>query len=103
MKRHLLVFGMKKSSVFFLRCRAPSNEAIEILVKKIFNYDFYSNNAEEVICHSKQVLTDFHSKFNKKIIILVNKLKEKRSREGYNMIIPIRSEISEFIFQEVVT
>ncbi|CAB4376327.1 unnamed protein product [Rhizophagus irregularis] len=31
----------------FLRCRAPSDEAIESLVKKIFNYDFYSNNAKE--------------------------------------------------------
>ena len=60
----------------FLRCRAPSNEAIEILVKKIFNYDLYSNNAEEVICHSKRVLTDFRSKFNKKITTLVNELKE---------------------------
>ena len=61
----------------FLRCRAPSNEAIEILVKKIFNYDLYSNNVEEVICHSKRVLMDFRSKFNKKIITLVNELKEK--------------------------
>ena len=86
----------------FLRCRAPSNEAIEILVKKIFNYDLYSNNVEEVICHSKRVLTDFRSKFNKKIITLVNELKEKRSREGYNMITPTRLEISKFISQEVV-
>ena len=51
----------------FLRCRALPDEAIELLVTKIFNYDLYSNNAEEVICHSKRVLTDFCSKLNKKI------------------------------------
>ncbi|CAI2191574.1 11310_t:CDS:1, partial [Funneliformis geosporum] len=53
----------------FLRYRVPPDEAIENLVKKIFNYDLCSNNAEEVICHSKWVLTDFYSKFNKKIAI----------------------------------
>ncbi|CAI2201347.1 4407_t:CDS:1, partial [Funneliformis geosporum] len=43
----------------FLRCRVPSDEAIENLVKKIFNYDLCSNDVEELICHSKWVLTDF--------------------------------------------
>lgn len=86
----------------FLRCRAPPKEAIECLVRKIFNYDLYSNDAEEVICHSKRVLTDFRSKFNKKITALVNELKDKRLREGRNTAAPSRTEIAEFISQDVV-
>ncbi|CAB4396297.1 unnamed protein product [Rhizophagus irregularis] len=46
----------------FLRCRAPPDDAIESFVKTIFNYDLYSNNAEEVICHSKWILTDFRTR-----------------------------------------
>jgi hypothetical protein len=86
----------------FLRCRAPPNEVIESLVRKIFNYDLYSNDAEEVICHSKRVLTDFRSKFNKKIIALVNELKDIQSRERRNATTPTKSEIAEFISQDVV-
>ena len=51
----------------FLWCRVPSDEVIEKLITKIFNYDLYSNDAEEVICHFKRVLIDFRSKLNKKI------------------------------------
>ena len=61
----------------FLRSRAPSDEVIKDLIKKIFNYDLYSNDAEEIICHSKRVLTDFRSKLNKKIYSRVCELKEK--------------------------
>ncbi|CAB4480519.1 unnamed protein product [Rhizophagus irregularis] len=46
----------------FLRCREPPERAIESLIAKIFNYELYSNEATEVICHSKRVLTDFRSK-----------------------------------------
>ncbi|CAB4438374.1 unnamed protein product [Rhizophagus irregularis] len=85
----------------FLRCRAPTDEAIESLVKTIFNYDLYSNNAEEVICHSKRVLTDFRSKFNKKIGTKVREFKDIRIREGQTTM-PVRSEIEEFMTSEVV-
>ncbi|CAB4440694.1 unnamed protein product [Rhizophagus irregularis] len=37
----------------FLRCREPPERAIESLIAKIFNYELYSNEATEVICHSK--------------------------------------------------
>ncbi|PKK59543.1 hypothetical protein RhiirC2_719747 [Rhizophagus irregularis] len=60
----------------FLRCRAPPDDAIESFVKTIFNYDLYSNNAEEVICHSKWILTDFRSKLNKKIDAKVHEFRE---------------------------
>ncbi|CAI2200532.1 18302_t:CDS:2, partial [Funneliformis geosporum] len=86
----------------FLRCRVSPDEAIENLVKKIFNYDLCSNDVEEVICYSKRVLTDFYSKFNKKIAIKVNELKERQSRKRLNIIIPIRTEIENFISQEVI-
>jgi len=85
----------------FLRCRAPPDEAIELLVTKIFNYDLYSNNAEEVICHSKRVLTDFRSKLNKKIEKKVCEFKERRARER-KITAPTSSEIKEFMTQEVV-
>jgi hypothetical protein len=52
----------------FLRCRVPPDEVIERLVTKIFNYDLYSSNAEEVICHSKRVLTDFVANSIKKLM-----------------------------------
>ena len=79
----------------FLRCKAPPDRAIEQLVTKIFNYDLYSNSAEEVICHSKWVLTDFHSKLNKKIDEKVREFKEIHTR-------PTNLDITEFISQEVV-
>ncbi|PKB96945.1 hypothetical protein RhiirA5_433974 [Rhizophagus irregularis] len=83
------------------KCRAPTDEAIESLVKTIFNYDLYSNNAEEVICHSKRVLTDFRSKLNKKISTKVREFKDIRIREGQTTM-PVRSEIEEFMTSEVV-
>ena len=85
----------------FLRCRVPSDEVIEKLITKIFNYDLYSNDAEEVICHSKRVLTDFRSKLNKKIETRVSEFKEKRIREGRTAA-PTETEIEEFLSQEVV-
>ncbi|CAG8767589.1 10133_t:CDS:2, partial [Rhizophagus irregularis] len=91
----------EKIKCLFLRCRAPTDEAIESLVKTIFNYDLYSNNAEEVICHSKRVLTDFRSKFNKKIGTKVREFKDIRIREGQTTM-PVRSEIEEFMTSEVV-
>ncbi|KAF0551111.1 hypothetical protein F8M41_023718 [Gigaspora margarita] len=45
----------------FLRCRDPPASAIESLITKIFNYELYSNEAVEIICHSKRVLTDFRN------------------------------------------
>ncbi|CAB5204854.1 unnamed protein product [Rhizophagus irregularis] len=62
----------------FLRCRAPPDVAIERLVKNIFNYDLYSNNAEEVIGHSKRVLTDFRSKLLFRYLAATNKAKLKK-------------------------
>jgi hypothetical protein len=85
----------------FLRCRAPPDVAIERLVKNIFNYDLYSNNAEEVIGHSKRVLTDFRSKVNKKIDTKVHEFKESRLRAGQRTT-PTTTEIEEFMSQEVV-
>lgn len=85
----------------FLRCRVPPDEVIERLVIKIFNYDLYSSDAEEVICHSKRVLTDFRSKLNKKIGMLVSEFKGKRIREGRTTAPPV-IEIEEFLSKEVV-
>ena len=85
----------------FLRSRASSDEVIEDLIKKIFNYDLYSNDAEEIICHSKRVLTDFRSKLNKKIYSRVCELKEKRIREERTTV-PTETEIKEFLSQEVI-
>ncbi|CAB5379484.1 unnamed protein product [Rhizophagus irregularis] len=62
----------------FLRCRAPPDVAIERLVKNIFNYDLYSNNAEEVIGHSKRVLTDFCSKLLFRYLATTDKAKLKK-------------------------
>ena len=64
------------------------------------NYELYSNEAEEVICHSKRVLMDFHSKFNKKVTAKVRELKEIRTRER-QMNVPTNLEIEEFISLEV--
>ncbi|PKC54018.1 hypothetical protein RhiirA1_543021 [Rhizophagus irregularis] len=85
----------------FLRCRAPPDDAIESLVKTIFNYDLYSNNAEEVICHSKRTLTDFCSKLNKKIDAKVHEFREIRVKKG-KITAPARSEIEEYMTSEVV-
>ncbi|RGB30451.1 hypothetical protein C1646_671687 [Rhizophagus diaphanus] len=79
----------------------PLDEVIERFVTKIFNYDLYSSDAEEVICHSKRILTDFCSKFNKKIDVRVSEFKEKRIREELTTA-PIRTEIEEFLSKEVV-
>ncbi|RIB08465.1 hypothetical protein C2G38_2211604 [Gigaspora rosea] len=84
----------------FLRCRDPPASAIESLVTKIFNYELYSNEAVEIICHLKRVLTDFRSKFNKKIAGLVLEFKKRRSREE-QVLTPSRSDINEFITQDV--
>jgi len=85
----------------FLRCRSPPDEVIEKLVTKIFNYNLFSNDAEEIICHSKRVLTDFRSKLNKKIDARVTEFKEKRTREERTTA-PTDTEINEFLSQEVV-
>jgi len=86
----------------FLRCRVPPDEVIERLVTKIFNYDLYSNDAEEIICHSKRVLTDFRSKLNKKIGARVVEFKDKRIREGQTIApMPTGAEIEEFLSIEV--
>ena len=85
----------------FLQCRVSPDEVIEKLVTKIFNYNLYSNDAEEVICHSKRVLTDFRSKLNKKIDARVSEFKEKRIRKERTTA-PTGIEIEEFLFQEVV-
>ncbi|RGB28397.1 hypothetical protein C1646_745871 [Rhizophagus diaphanus] len=61
-KKALARLWHEEIKCLFLRCRAPPDDAIESLVKTIFNYDLYSNNAEEVICHPKWTLTDFRSK-----------------------------------------
>ncbi|CAG8562336.1 17150_t:CDS:2 [Racocetra fulgida] len=50
---------------------------IENLITKIFNYELYSNEAVEIICYSKRVLTDFRSKLNKGIASLVNEFKDR--------------------------
>ncbi|RGB23897.1 hypothetical protein C1646_676774 [Rhizophagus diaphanus] len=57
----------------------PSDEVIERLVTKIFNYNLYSSDAKGVIYHSKRVLTDFCSKLNKKIDARVSEFKENES------------------------
>ncbi|PKC03538.1 hypothetical protein RhiirA5_380096 [Rhizophagus irregularis] len=80
----------------FLRCRNPPDGTIENLIANIFDYELYSNEAVEIICHSKRVLTDFRSKFNKNIASLVDEFKNKRSREG-QISAPSRTEIDEFI------
>ncbi|PKK59385.1 hypothetical protein RhiirC2_794902 [Rhizophagus irregularis] len=60
-----------------------------------------NSDAEEVICHSKRVLTDFRSKLNKKIDARVSEFKEKRIREELTTA-PTRTEIEEFLSKEVV-
>ncbi|CAB5356138.1 unnamed protein product [Rhizophagus irregularis] len=84
----------------FLRCRDPPDGTIENLIANIFDYELYSNEAVEIICHSKQVLTDFRSKFNKNIASLVDEFKNKRSREG-QISAPSRTEIDEFITRAI--
>ncbi|CAB4493697.1 unnamed protein product [Rhizophagus irregularis] len=84
----------------FLRCRNPPDGTIENLIANIFDYELYSNEAVEIICHSKRVLTDFRSKFNKNIASLVDEFKNKRSREG-QISAPSRTEIDEFITRAV--
>ncbi|CAB4403692.1 unnamed protein product [Rhizophagus irregularis] len=84
----------------FLRCRDPPDGTIENLIANIFDYELYSNEAVEIICHSKRVLTDFRSKFNKNIASLVDEFKNKRSREG-QISAPSRTEIDEFITRAV--
>ncbi|CAB4398058.1 unnamed protein product [Rhizophagus irregularis] len=76
-KKDLARLWHEEIKCLFLRCRVPPDEVIERLVTKIFNYDLYSSDAEEVICHSKRVLTDFCSKLNKKIDARVSEFKEK--------------------------
>ncbi|CAI2199590.1 4013_t:CDS:2, partial [Funneliformis geosporum] len=98
----ILTMANQMYHAFNILCRVPPDEAIENLVKKIFDYDLCNNDAEEVICHSKRVLTDFCSKFNKRIAMKVNELKERRSRKGLNIIIPTRTEIEEFMSQEII-
>lgn len=100
-EKTLARFWHEEIKCLFLRCRAPPDVAIERLVKNIFNYDLYSSNAGEVISHSKRVLTDFRSKFNKKIDTKVHEFKESRLREGQRTA-PTTKEIEEFISQEVV-
>ncbi|CAI2201645.1 13095_t:CDS:1, partial [Funneliformis geosporum] len=82
---------------FFLRYREPSDKAIEDFVKEIFNYDLFSDNAEEVISHSKRTLADFHSKFNKKIEGKIQELKDKRLKKGLEIATITRLEVNEFI------
>ncbi|CAG8848972.1 29309_t:CDS:2, partial [Racocetra persica] len=60
----------------FLRCRNPPDGAIESLITEIFNYELYSNEAIEIICHSKRVL-------------------------GEQILTPSRLDINEFITHEV--
>jgi hypothetical protein len=87
----------------FLRCRVLPDEVIEKLVAKIFNYDLYSKVAEEVICYSKKVLTDFCSKLNKNISARASEFKDKRIREGRTTAsTPTGAEIEEFLSKEVV-
>ncbi|CAG8458560.1 14259_t:CDS:1 [Funneliformis mosseae] len=79
----------------------PSNETIEELITKIFNYDLNSNNAEEVIFYFKRILTDFYSKFNKKINTKVNELKEIQRRKEQTTVLT-KLDIEDFISSEVV-
>ena len=51
------------------------------------------------MCHSKRVLTDFRSKFNKGIALLT--FKNIQSRNGQTST-PSRTDIDEFITQDVV-
>ena len=53
------------------------------------------------MCHSKRVLTDFRSKFNKGIASLTLEFKNKQSRNGQTST-PSRTDIDEFITQDVV-
>ena len=53
------------------------------------------------MCHSKRVLTDFRSKFNKGIASLTLKFKNKQSRNG-QISTPSRTDIDEFITQDVI-
>ena len=75
-EKSLIQLWHEEIKCIFLRCRTLPDEAIESLIKTIFNYDLYSNSAEEVICHSKRVLTDFCSKLNKKLMSKFANLKK---------------------------
>ncbi|CAI2163630.1 17835_t:CDS:2 [Funneliformis geosporum] len=74
-KKALARLWHKEIKFLFLRCRVPLDKAIENLVKKIFNYDLCSNDVEE---------------------------KDGQGKEGLNIIILTKTEIEEFISQEVV-
>ncbi|CAG8673037.1 1907_t:CDS:2, partial [Cetraspora pellucida] len=89
----------KEIKCLFLRCRDPPSGAIESLITKIFKYELYSNEAVEIICHLKRVLTDFCSKFNQRIATLVNDFKERQSEKQTPS--PLRSDLNEFVTQEV--
>ncbi|CAG8732355.1 7240_t:CDS:2, partial [Dentiscutata erythropus] len=84
----------------FLRCRNPTVRVIENLIVKIFIYELYSNEAVEIICYSKQVLTDFRSKFNQKIAILIQEFKDRLPSEK-QVSTPSRIDMNEYITQEV--
>ncbi|CAG8757312.1 4917_t:CDS:1, partial [Cetraspora pellucida] len=83
----------------FLKYRDPPSGAIESLITKIFKYDLYSNKTVEIICHLKRILTDFCNKFNQRIVTLVNDFKKKQL--GEQTLLPLRSDLNEFITQEV--
>ena len=100
-EKSLARLWLEEIKCLFLRCRKPSDTVIESLIEKIFNYDLCSDDASEIICHSKRTLTDYRNKLNNKIVKNVNKLKEIRLREGQRNT-PTGLEIEEFISQEVV-
>ena len=84
----------------FLRCREPPDGTIENFITEIFDYELYSDEAVEIICHSKRVLTDFRSKFNKGIASLALEFKNKQSRNRSALVIS-STDIDQFITLDV--
>jgi hypothetical protein len=72
---------LEEAKCLFLRCRSPPASSIEELIKEIFGYEPYTDNAIDIIKHTKKVFGDFRNNFNNDIDALVTKYKERQQRQ----------------------
>ena len=64
--------------MFVPPARNPSNEAIDNMIKKIFNIEIYSDQAQCMLKRTKSSFSDFWNKYNDHIIKLVDDYKNIR-------------------------
>ncbi|RGB22770.1 hypothetical protein C1646_775573 [Rhizophagus diaphanus] len=74
---------LEEAKCLFLRCRSPPASSIEELIKEIFGYEPYTDNAIDIIKHTKKVFGDFRNNFNNDIDTLVIKYKERQQRQDF--------------------